>query len=355
MHTSMGLFSHRKLMLTMGLQLVLVVYSNLPHAGSHWTLQTSKIPHHWCAASARMGRGGCSAQSTWVRMVSSNTTGANSISDEKRPGMIKGQNEKGEFNIIAGRRKHYRSQHFPREIRWWFLACWRIWAEVLYLLLTLSHFNPLFFFIPSISDAFSRLRLWYQAALLKTAVLLSLKISPIPIAPSAEGRNSLDKNPCGTLCARFLHWEVKIQVQCVEFASAASLLPSPPSVLWKHLLTSGCYPYRRKCNSNKVLFEISTTKGKAGACCFGRAVWWSWRKIQLLLSQRTQRLGSGRTGHTTGWWRTTKPPQGEWFATLGSIVKFVHPAPGTSHHRTRYRGTYSSNIQVLHWIQSLVT
>lgn len=145
MHTSMGFFSHGKLMLTMGLQLVLVVYSNLPHAGSHWTLQTSKIPHHWCAASARMGCGGCSAQSTWIRMVSSNATGANSVSGEKRPGMIKGQNEKGEFNIVAGRRKHYRSQCFPREIRWWFLACWRIWAEVLYLLLTLSHFNPFFF------------------------------------------------------------------------------------------------------------------------------------------------------------------------------------------------------------------
>lgn len=44
-------------------------------------------------------------------------------------------------------------------------------------------------------------------------------------------RNSLDRNPRGTLRARILHREVEIQVQCVEFASAAPLVPSPPSVL----------------------------------------------------------------------------------------------------------------------------
>lgn len=184
----------------MVLQLVLVVYSNLPHAGSHWTLQTSKIPHHWCAASARMGRGGCSAQSTWVRMVSSNTTGANSISDEKRPGMIKGQNEKGEFNIIAGRRKHYRSQHFPREIRWWFLACWRIWAEVLYLLLTLSHFNPFFFLYLAFLMLFHAWGFGTKQPFWKLQCCSPWRSPPSPLLHQQKEKQPWQKSPRDSVC-----------------------------------------------------------------------------------------------------------------------------------------------------------
>jgi len=101
-HTGMhGIFFHWKpLMLTTELQyrqLLPAVYGNLPHTGSHCTSQTNQIQQHWRATSAGAERGSYSAQTTWIRIVLSKATGVNSISREKCPGMIKGQDEEREF------------------------------------------------------------------------------------------------------------------------------------------------------------------------------------------------------------------------------------------------------------------
>lgn len=69
----------------------------------------------------RAERGSSSAQTTRIRIVPSQATGARSISGEKGPGKIKRQNGKGRIlvlNTVPGGRKHFKAQHdFPAEVK----------------------------------------------------------------------------------------------------------------------------------------------------------------------------------------------------------------------------------------------
>lgn len=132
--------------------------------------------------------------------------------------------------------------------------------------------------------------------------LCSSKTSPIPTAPSTQRETVLTEAPAELLSSCTEKWKFKchewnLQGKCSFPWSQTALCAGQIFFDWWLL------SLQKKCSSNKVLFEISTTKGKARTLC-------SLTELQeasaAFVLRRIWWLGSVRTGQRKG----TKPPLG---------------------------------------------